>query len=199
VRSGVNLNENPRRKSDRASSHLHLVSFSALEPDWTSRWSTYLSANAGAAATLTGLVFIGISINLAKIISSPAITKRAAESIVQFMGAFIVSITLLIPGRTLHAVGEELLFFGLFLWLSQIIFQIGPSLRSISHHDIGHSRLRFLVRVSLGQMATVPFILAGASFLLGHPNGFDWLVLGLLFSFIAGVIGAWVLLVEIIR
>ena len=165
-----------------------------MEPDWTSRWSTYLSANAGAAATLTGLVFIGISINLAKIISSPAITKRAAESIVQFMGAFIVSITLLIPGRTLHAAGEELLFVGLFLWLSQIIFQIGTSLRST-----GHSRFRFMVRVSLGQMATVPFVLAGASFLLGHPNGFDWLVLGLLFSFIAGVIGAWVLLVEIIR
>ena len=165
-----------------------------MEPDWTSRWSTYLSANAGAAATLTGLVFIGISINLAKIISSPAITKRAAESIVQFMGAFIVSITLLIPGRTLHAAGEELLFVGLFFWLSQIIFQIGTSLRST-----GHSRFRFMVRVSLGQMATVPFVLAGASFLLGHPNGFDWLVLGLLFSFIAGVIGAWVLLVEIIR
>ena len=165
-----------------------------MEPDWTSRWSTYLSANAGAAATLTGLVFIGISINLAKIISSPAITKRAAESIVQFMGAFIVSITLLIPGRTLRSAGEELLFVGLFLWLSQIIFQIGTSLRST-----GHSRFRFMVRVSLGQMATVPFVLAGASFLLGHPNGFDWLVLGLLFSFIAGVIGAWVLLVEIIR
>ena len=167
-----------------------------MEPDWTSRWSTYLSANAGAAATLTGLVFIGISINLAKIISSPAITKRAAESVIQFMGAFLVSITLLIPGRTLHAVGEELLFLGLFLWLSQIIFQIGPSPRN---RNIGHSRFRFMVRVSLGQMATVPFILAGASFLLGHPNGFDWLVLGLLFSFIAGVIGAWVLLVEIIR
>jgi hypothetical protein len=165
-----------------------------LNPDWTIRWSTYLSANAGAAATLTGLVFIGISINLAKIISSPSVIKRAAESIVQFMGAFIVSITLLIPGRTLHAAGEELLFVGLFLWLTHIIFQIGSSPTRFRY-----SWVRFLVRISLGQMATVPFMLAGASFLLGSPDGFNWLVLGLLSSFVAGVVGAWVLLVEIIR
>ncbi len=165
-----------------------------METDSLSRWSSFLGADASAAATLTGLVFVGISINLTKIISSSSVTKRAAESIVQLMGAFAVSTTLLIPGQSPQADGREVLLIGLVLWITQIIFQMG-----ISPGRMGNSWTRFLVRISLGQLAAVPFVIGGIRLLLGHPSGFYWVAFGLHFCFVAGVIGAWVLLVEIIR
>jgi hypothetical protein len=45
-----------------------------------SEWQTLFAVQAGAAATLTGLVFVAVSINLAKIIVYPGLTARAAES-----------------------------------------------------------------------------------------------------------------------
>jgi hypothetical protein len=42
-------------------------------------WNTLLAVQAGAAATLTGLVFVAVSINLAKIVAYPGLPSRAAE------------------------------------------------------------------------------------------------------------------------
>jgi hypothetical protein len=47
-------------------------------------WYTLLAVQAGAAATLTGLVFVAVSINLAKIVVYPGLPSRAAKSILQF-------------------------------------------------------------------------------------------------------------------
>ena len=57
----------------------------------TNDWSSYLSAQASAAASLTGLVFVAVSINLTRVISVPGLAGRAAESIIQLFGVFIVS------------------------------------------------------------------------------------------------------------
>ena len=43
-------------------------------------WSAFLQAQAGAAATLLGLIFVGVSINLAPIIRSAHLPNRAVES-----------------------------------------------------------------------------------------------------------------------
>ena len=50
-----------------------------------SEWHTLLAVQAGAAATLTGLVFVAISINLARIIETPGLSGRAGDSILQFL------------------------------------------------------------------------------------------------------------------
>lgn len=53
-----------------------------------SEWQTLFSVEAESAATLTGLVFIAVSINLAKILASAGLPGRAAESIAQFLQVF---------------------------------------------------------------------------------------------------------------
>jgi hypothetical protein len=45
-----------------------------------SDWQTYLAVQAGAAATLTGLVFVAVSINLARILSIPGLPGRAFDA-----------------------------------------------------------------------------------------------------------------------
>ena len=45
-----------------------------------SEWQTLLAVQAGAAATLTGLVFVAVSINLAKIIEIRGIQSDTSAS-----------------------------------------------------------------------------------------------------------------------
>ena len=58
---------------------------------------------------------------------------------------------------------------------------------------------RFTVRAVLAQLATIPFCMTGLALLFASPHALYWLVPGFIFSFVAGVVGAWVLLVEILR
>jgi hypothetical protein len=49
------------------------------------------------------------------------------------------------------------------------------------------------------QLASIPFFAAAAYLLLGLPVGLYWLAPGFVFSFVAGVANAWVLLIEVVR
>ena len=40
-------------------------------------WAAFFTAQLGAAATLGGLIFVGLSLNLEKILSFPALPNRA--------------------------------------------------------------------------------------------------------------------------
>lgn len=55
------------------------------------------------------------------------------------------------------------------------------------------------IRVGLGQLATVPVILAGLSLAVAIGPGLNLLLISTLGALAAGVVGAWVLLVEILR
>ena len=60
-------------------------------------------------------------------------------------------------------------------------------------------RVSFVLRVVLGQVGTLAMVIAGVAVLGVGPGGLYWLVAGTLFSIIAALADAWVLLVEINR
>jgi hypothetical protein len=157
-------------------------------------WSTLLAVEAGAAATLTGLVFVALSVNLARIVAFPGLPGRGAESILQFLEVLLISTVALIPGQSDRALATELIAIGFALWLAQVAGQI-LYLRKRS----GHPWTWFVLRAVLSQFATVPFCVAGIALYFGAPNALYWLVPGFIFSFLAGCMSAWVLLVEILR
>ena len=157
-------------------------------------WSNYLSVQAGAAATLTGLVFVAVSINLSRVLSIPGLTGRAAESILQLFGVVVIATTALIPGQPSVALGAEILAIGLALWVVQTVLQI----RYIKSKP-GHPRYWAITRMLQTQLATIPFCIAGIRMLLDAPAALYWLAPGCIFSLISGVASAWVLLVEILR
>jgi hypothetical protein len=74
-----------------------------------SGWQALFALQAGAAATLTGLVFVAVSINLAKILAFPGLPSRAAESIIQFLQVFFICTGVLIPRQPGAAVAVEVL------------------------------------------------------------------------------------------
>jgi hypothetical protein len=159
-----------------------------------SEWQTLLSVQAGAAATLTGLVFVAVSINLARIIETPGLSGRAAESILHFLQVFFVCTAALIPRQPMIWLADEILAVALLSWAMQVTTQI----RYAKSHS-GHPRVWLITRILQTQLASVPFIVAAVLLLFGAPAGFFWLVPGFAFSLFAGVANAWVLLIEILR
>lgn len=166
-----------------------------LEVSWTiSEWQTFLAVQAGAAVTLTGLVFVAASINLLKIIAYPGLPSRTAESIVQFLQVFFIATAGLIPRQGMFALGMETLGITLFSWLFQGMWQVGYA-RSKS----GHPKLWLMIRIVQTQLGGIPLVIAGVYLLLGNQLGLYWLAPGFGLSFVAGVANAWVLLIEIHR
>ncbi len=159
-----------------------------------SEWQTLLSVQAGAAATLTGLVFVAVSINLARIVETPGLIGRAAESIAHFLQVFFVCTVMLIPRQPVTALASEILAIALPSWALQATSQI-----RYAKSRAGHPRLWLVVRIVQTQLSSVPFIVAALLLFLGWPASVFWLVPGFVFSFIAGVVNAWILLIEILR
>jgi len=157
-------------------------------------WHNLLAVQAGAAATLTGLVFVAVSINLSRIMAFPGLPSRAAESIVQFLQVFFICTACLIPRQPTEALAAEILTVAGFSWAMQIFAHVRYA-RSRS----GHPLLWLMIRIVQTQLASIPFLIGGVCLLIGMPAGMYWLVPGFVFSFVAGVANAWVLLVEVVR
>jgi hypothetical protein len=170
-------------------------------------WSGFLAVAAEVTATLTGLIFVAVSINLARIVEFPGLPERAAETIVQLLGALMISLIALVPGQSSLLVGVELAGGGAILWILQTRLQLSSfkKLRSNKANDRNVAGQPFplmrrrIITIALAQLAAVPFVLAGITLALGTLGGLYWLVPGLMFSMIIGVATAWVLLVEILR
>jgi modulator of FtsH protease len=159
-----------------------------------SEWQTFFSVQAECAATLTGLVFVAVSINLTKILVSPGLPGRAAESIAQFLQVFFICSMGLIPGQNAAALGFETVVVVFLCWLLQIFSQVRYS-RSRS----GHPKWWLIARTLKTHLGSIPLFVASLYLHGGSATGLYWLVPGFLLSFLAGVINAWILLIEINR
>ena len=159
-----------------------------------SAWENFFVAEVGASAVLAGLVFVGLSINLDKIIAGPGLPGRALEALVVLVVVLVVSSLLLVPGQSQALIGGEVLVSGLAVWIAIVSLQLG-NLRTLAppYHVV------FAVRVALGQLATVPFVIAGAAVLVRGEGGLYWVVPGIIVSLVLALQDAWVLLVEINR
>ena len=81
-------------------------------------WSDFLVAASGASAALAGLVFVGISINLTRILALPGLPGRAGQTIVVLANALALSLAVLGPQHSHVGVGVEILVLGLVGWLA---------------------------------------------------------------------------------
>jgi len=74
-----------------------------------SEWSDLFVATAGASAALAGLVFVAVSINLARVVQFSDLPDRALATVLFLVSVLLVSIIGLIPGQSNLALGIELL------------------------------------------------------------------------------------------
>ena len=153
-------------------------------------WSGFLSICASVSATLTGLIFVAVSINLGRILEFPGLPDRAAESILHLFGALILALVALVPGQSNAVLGGELVLIGIVLWILETLLQ---------YRSIKRPWERPVLSIALAHISLMSFCFGGVSLMIRSLGGLYWPVPGMIFSMTIGVSSAWVLLVEILR
>jgi hypothetical protein len=156
-------------------------------------WVTFFATEVGAAAALSGLVFVALSINLRSILEQPVLVGRAAEAIVLLLGPVAFGLTLLSPcGHVLLGVIELGLTAAFGVLLNRILAEAWPVAKT-------RPRIEFAIRMGLAESCVIA-VLTGAAVLLAAPAAAaGWIGFGGLLCIAAGIADAWVLLVEILR
>ena len=166
-----------------------IIEQATMESTLIGEWHDFLVAQAGASAALTGLIFVGVSINLERILKFPHLPTRALEAILTLLCVLLISTWGLVPNQSCRVLGVETLATGLVTWAVQTRALLSTR----------HSGYETRLRVLLNQLPPLPFVVAGALLVLNQPSGLYWIVPGVVLSLISGLYCAWILLVEIQR
>jgi hypothetical protein len=157
-------------------------------------WAEFAVAVAGAAAVLTGLIFVAVSINLERILAVRGLPGRAGESVGMFLGVLVLSLFILVPGQSERALGWEITVAGV-IYLVGLLAILAPGVTARTRQPASWKVTRVVAAVA----ASLPAVICGVSLLTGDGGGLYWLVPCFLVSFVVGIGNAWVLLVEVVR
>jgi hypothetical protein len=158
-------------------------------------WEPFFTALIAAAAALTGLLFVAVSINLSTILKrAKFLPARAAETLATLLFVVVSSGLALIPQST-RLLGVEIVIVVVPMLVITVWRQV--SYRRQNHDD--DPLLWTISRMAGTAMATVPGTLAGLSLAVHWGGGFYWLAATALLGIVGASYGAWILLVEITR
>jgi len=154
----------------------------------------FFTAVIAAAAGLTGLLFVAVSINLDRILKGGRfLPARAAETLATLLLVVVTSALVLVPQST-RLLGLEILIVVVPMLVITVRSQL--AYRRRSRDD---PLLWTVSRMAGTAAATVPCTVAGFSLALHAGGGFYWLAPTALLGTVGAVYNAWVLMVEIVR
>jgi hypothetical protein len=157
-------------------------------------WTNFGLGAAGTAATMAGLLFVAVSINLKQILEYPNLPARAAQTLILFATPLVAGIFLLVPGQPATALAWELLVTGVGVGALQLLID-ARSQRSDQETPLTWLLGRVFPPIASCGCLTV----AGGTLLAQAGGGLYWLVPSVLAAIVFGLVNVWVLLVEILR
>ena len=157
-------------------------------------WQNFYLMVGGAAAALTGLIFVAVSLHTSSIMGNQLHRDRAWASIVSLISQVFIAAAVLVPAQPSLALGIEILVIAAF-WVYRTAWaarQFGPSMR---HADRPNTRWQLEWAVWLVWL--VALISGGVFVLVGGEIGFDLLAIAMVGMFLSAVWNAWVLMSEV--
>jgi len=155
----------------------------------TAMWLGFGEALAAVAGTLTGLLFVALSVKSAALAASRSLSSRAAQTLVLFMIAVLVAVLLVAP-QPAAALGWELLAVAVVSGAALLI------LDRRAGHSSDQPAARYVERFSPNTVTAVLVGVAGVTFLVKAGGGLYWLIPAAVASLLGGVVNAWLFLVK---
>jgi hypothetical protein len=159
-------------------------------------WHTFGEALAGVSGALTGLLFVAVSIKSDVLARSRNLGSRAAQTLVLFLIAVVISLLLVAP-QPHDALGPELVAVAVLSGITLLIFDQRAGGDSGGHREDLDLVTRYLNRYAPNAATPVLTAVAGISLILGAGGGLYWLIPAMVTSLVGGVISAWLFLVKV--
>jgi modulator of FtsH protease len=163
-----------------------------MVPYDASQWHDLFEAGAESAATLVGLLFIAVSLNLKQILDLPALPPLAARTLGVLLGMLVMSVLVLIPGQSRMALGAELTALGAVLVTAVMVSA------ARAHFPVTNWQWT-IPAILLALASSLPVLVAGVTLLASAGGGLYWAVGALVLGFSISIYNAWILLIEILR
>ncbi len=156
----------------------------------TAMWLGFGQALAAVAGTLTGLLFVAVSVNSNVLAASRSLSSRAAQTLVLFMTSVLTGLLLVAP-QLPAALGSELL----------AVAGVSGTALLILDRRAGHGTdqgvARYVDRFSPNTITAALVGVAGLTFLLKAGGGLYWLIPAAAASLLGGVVNAWLFLLKV--
>lgn len=156
-------------------------------------WSGFFSGQLAAGAALLGLIFVGLSLNLTRILAEPNLPRRAEISLILLVMQLVVASIALIPGQGVSLVGAEMLLASGIGWLAVTAIAVAILRDARAPEEQPRRNLVLL------QLATLPYLAGALTLTAGWPGGLYIVALAVILSFCKATLDAWVLVIEINR
>ena len=135
---------------------------------------------------------VAISINIQRILGYPGLPERGLVTLLLLLGVLVVSLLLLEPGLGRTTIGIELLIEG-------VVITVAVAALTLRSRPRGEEESFLVSALVLAGIGTLPFVVAGVSFLADFGGGMSWVLAGFIAAIVGAMMNAWVLLVEILR
>jgi hypothetical protein len=155
-------------------------------------WDSFAEICGSAAAALTGLLFVAVSIRIASIARSQELRNRAAQTLSLFGTVLIISVLIAIPRQAYRTLGAELVALAVISGTGLYILD-----RRAKGDRSSQAIAPVLEAVTPITVTSLLLLAAGIVLVLGVPAGLYVLVGPVVVALAGGVASAWLFLTKI--
>jgi uncharacterized membrane protein len=158
-------------------------------------WEGFYVMAGGAAAVLTGLIFVAVSLHSGPIVGNVLHRDRAWSSVALLMSQLFIAMAVLVPAQPTALLGLEISLIAMF-WVYRTIRVtkvLSPAMRGLERRHGAHWQVEWVSWL----IWLVALVAAGVALIAELTVGYLPLAIAMVGMFGFGIWSAWVLITEV--